>query len=299
MIYIDKRALHHVFSLLHADVVRLNAKWNYSNVISPYFRLYYIDDGEGWILTAKEKVRLESGFLYLIPSFTLCNLRCKNFLSQHFLHLFEYAAEGISLFEHNRKIMKIEAGERDIANIKRLLWINPGRGINRSDNPKVYEKSSYYTHYQDLNNNVSDAVYFETQGIILQLISRFLELTWAHPGNSPSIPSRILDTINYIQLHLGEHLTIEGLAKRVQLNEDHFSRVFLRHIGRRPVSYIQTKRIERAQYLIATTDHSLADIAETTGFETLPYFSKVFKAVTTQTPGQYRKRHELYSDWSE
>jgi len=53
------------------------------------------------------------------------------------------------------------------------------------------------------------------------------------------------------------------------------------------------KRIERAQYLIATTQLSYTQIAEDTGFETLPYFSKIFKKVTGLTPGEYRKRSEL------
>ena len=298
MISTDKRALSHVFSLLHADHVHLNYKWNYSNVISPYFRVYYVDEGEGQVHTAQEKILLEPGYLYLIPSFTLCNLRCKGRLSQYFLHLFEYSAEGISLFENYRRIIKADASEFDVYNFKRLLKINPGRGINRSDNPEVYEKSNYYVHYQELNNNVTNAVYFETQGIIFHLISRFLQAASADSIKPAVIPSKVLDTINYVQLHLHEKLTVEMLAKRVKLNEDHFSRLFLRFTGRRPVPYINSKRIERAQYLITTTDQSFAKIAETTGFDTVPYFSKVFKKITTLTPGEYRKKHELYSDWS-
>jgi transcriptional regulator GlxA family with amidase domain len=130
-------------------------------------------------------------------------------------------------------------------------------------------------------------------------MSRFLEEGKVPSGQAAPVPSKILDTINYVQLHLQEKLNVEALAKRVQLNEDHFSRLFLRYTGRRPVPYIHAKRIERAQYLITTTNQSFAQIAEKTGFETVPYFSKVFKNVTTLTPGEYRKGHELYSDWSE
>lgn len=284
---------------MHADHVQLNDKWNYSNAISPYFRVYYIDDGEGQIHTTGQPIVLEPGYLYLIPSFTLCNLRCKKRLGQFFLHLFEYSAEGLSLFENNRRILKTPARESDIAGIKRLLKMNPGRGINRSDNPRVYEKSNYYTHYQELNNTVSDAVYFETQGIIYQLIARFLDAARFNSGKAEPIPSKVKDAINHIQLHLDDKLTVEDLAARAKLNEDHFSRLFFRYTGKRPVAYINAKRIERAQYLIATTNQSFAEIAGNTGFETVPYFSKVFKTITTLTPGEYRKRHELYSDWSE
>ncbi|HVU94288.1 MAG TPA: helix-turn-helix domain-containing protein [Puia sp.] len=288
-----KRLLGHVFSLLHADKVLLDEKWNYADVVSPYFRIYYIDDGEGDILSARERCRLEKGYLYIIPSFTLCHLRCDRYLSQYFLHFFEESPDGISLFERDRKVMKVLAGKTDVGNFKRLLEINPGRGINRSDNPKIYERNVYYKHYQELNRLVSDATVIETQGIIYQLISRFIGSERFPAGDADPMSSKILASISYIQQNLKSPLAVGNLAKRANLHPDYFSRTFLRYTGERPLAYIHSKRIERAQYLIATTRLSYAQIAETTGFETLPYFSKIFKKVTSLTPGEYRRRNEL------
>ena len=289
----SKRLFVHNFSLLHVDYVKLNEKWNYTNVISPYYRIYYIDEGEGFISTKQEKIKLEQGYLYIIPSFTFCHLFCSTYLSQYFLHLFEESAESISLFEHNRKVIKVAASETDIANFKRLLQINPGRGINRSDNPTVYEKNTYYKSYQELNTTVNDSVYFETQGIILQMISRFLN---AHPlksKNPDPVPSKILEAIRYIQINLKENLTVNYLATRANLHQDYFSRLFFKYTGQRPLDYLHEKRIERAQYLIATTTLSYSEIAEKTGFESLPYFSKIFKRITSLTPGEYKKQNRF------
>jgi len=289
----DKRWLGHTFSLLHVDCVRLDEQWNYAHVVSPYFRIYYIDDGEGFIISAKEKCKLEKGYLYIIPSFTLCHLYCDHYLSQHFLHFFEESPKGLSLFENNRKVIKVPARDIDVVNFKRLLEINPGRGINRSDNPKVYERNVYYKRYQELNSLVSDAFLIETQGIIYQLISRFIGSGQFSSGDSHPMPSKILESISHIQQNLKNHLTVSSLAKNANLHQDYFSRLFLRYTGERPLNYIHMKRIERAQYLIATTQLSYTQIAEDTGFETLPYFSKIFKKVTGLTPGEYRKRSEL------
>lgn len=289
----SKIFVRHNFSLLHVDHVKLNEKWNYPNVISPYFRIYYIDEGEGFITTRQEKIKLEQGYLYVVPSFTLCHLYCGQYLSQYFLHFFEESAEGISLFEYNRKVIKVQACDTDIVNFKRLLEINPGRGINRSDNPTVYEKNVYYKSYQELNKTVSDAVYFETQGIILQLISRFLNSNRFKSNNADPIPSKILDAIRYIQLNLHENLTVAHLARRANLNEDYFSRLFFRYTGQRPLTYLHEKRIERAQYLIATTSLPFTEVTEKTGFESLSYFAKIFKKVTSLTPGQYRQQNLL------
>jgi len=289
----NNRFLGHRFSLLHVDHVKLDENWNYTNVISPYFRIYYIDEGEGLVSTKTEKIKLEEGYLYVIPSFTLCHLYCNDYLSQYFLHFFEESAEGISLFEHNRKIIKVPAAKTDILNFKHLLEINPGRGINRSDNPNVYEKNAYYKSYRALNKTVSDAVYFETQGILFQLLSRFLRSHRFKTKNPEPVPSKILDAVRYIQLNLKEHLTVAHLAGRANLHQDYFSRLFFKYTGQRPSTYIQEKRIERAQYLIATTNLSFAEIAEETGFENLPHFSKMFKKVTILTPGQYKKQNGM------
>jgi len=289
----SKKLLGHTFSLLHVDRVELNDKWDYSNVLSPYFRVYYIDDGEGLVQTATEEVRLEKGFLYLIPSFTLCHLRCDNYQRQYFLHFFEESVGGISIFEYNRKTVKIPAGPTDIANFHRLLEINPNRGINRSDNPKVYEKNAFYRHYQDLNEMVSDACYLETQGIIMQFIARFLNSCEFVSRNPAPIPLKILDAIHYIQFNLKVDLTVGALAKRANLHQDYFSSLFLQATGERPLAYVQIKRIERAQYLLATTPLSYEAVAEETGFENLPYFFRIFKKITCLTPGEYKKRNGL------
>ncbi|WP_245805738.1 AraC family transcriptional regulator [Chitinophaga jiangningensis] len=279
--------------MLHVDHVHLDTRWNYKHVISPYYRLYYIDDGEGTISDPGARIKLSPGNLYLIPSFTLCNLHCNNYLSQYFVQFFEEAPDGLSLFYNKRMLMKKAATAGDIANIKRLLQINPNRGINRSDNPRVYEKHAFYREYQELNNLQSDAVYLETQGILLQLLSRFMDQQEQSPDGGQVIPSKIMDTISYIQMHLREPLTVAFLASRVNHNQDYFSRQFLQFTGLRPLHYMHEKRIERAQYLIATTDAGYTEIAAEVGFDNLPHFSKVFRKVTGMTPNKYRLQNRM------
>lgn len=288
----------HFFSLLNIDHVKLNSKWNYSNIVSPYYRIYYIDEGEGMLSSADGECKLEQGYIYIIPSFTFCNLYCPFYLSQYFVQFFEESTNGISLFHNKRHIAKVKAKETDINLFKRMLAINPGRGIHISDNPIVYEKQLLYKAYQDLNNRQSLATKFETQGIILQLLAMFLETTDEDQAESGQIPLKVLDVMSYIQLNLDKELTIHDLAERATQHPDYFSRQFLQYTGIRPSTYIHQQRIERAQYLITTSEMSLNEIAVKTGFESLPYFSKIFKKVTNMTPGQYRKQHFSFGNFN-
>lgn len=253
--------------------------------------MYYIDEGKGCISNEKDTWVLEPGYMYLIPSFTLCNLQGSDLLGQYFIHFFEDAVDGISLFHNSRTVFKVKATGSDAGNFKRLLDINPGRQINRSPNPKVYEKNIYYQEYEALNNRQSYELFLETQGILLQLISKFIGPEQLQKSDTTGIPAKVVDLLGFIQLNLGRRLTVKQLARIVNQHPDYLSRLFLKLTGERPLSYIHTKRIERAQYLMMTTQLSLSQIAEATGFDNLPHFSKVFKKKTSLTPGQYREQN--------
>jgi len=91
------------------------------------------------------------------------------------------------------------------------------------------------------------------------------------------ISSKIGEAINHIETHLSEPLSVELLAKRANQNIDYFSRRFYQFTGQRPLTYIQHKRIERAQFLILSSEFTFSYIAQETGFESLSYFNRILK----------------------
>jgi AraC-like DNA-binding protein len=258
-------------------------------VISPYHRIYYIDEGEGEISNYEKTLKLEKGHLYIIPSYTLCNLVCTKYLNQFFVQFFEESSDGISLFSNNRSIFKMVARDIDIVNFRRLVEINPGRGINRSDNPKIYEKNNYYNEYQELNNYQNMSDFLETQGILMQLTARFAVPEVFMQKQPRYIPDKILETINFISVSLHMPLSVKFLGERINLHPEYFSRLFEQYTGLRPSLYISQKRIEHAQYLITTSQASYSTIAGPTGFESLSHFSRTFKKLTGLTPTAYKK----------
>lgn len=283
------------FSLLNTDYVLLNNTWNYLNVISPFYRLYLINDGSGMLSNPEQSMKLEKGYLYLIPDFTMVNQTCKSSLSQYYVHFIEETSDGSSLFSSCRKLMKVPAADADIDIFKRLIMINPGRDLRKSDNPKVYEKSNVLNSFREANLSLSLSTILETQGLIQILLSRFLHTKEYIAGTKKLIPSRIMEAINYIQTNLAGTITVETLSCRANLSKDYFSRSFLEHTGLRPLQFIHQKRIERARFLILTTNYTFAEIAEQTGFDSLSYFSRVFKDVTNYTPGYYRDNNLCYA----
>ena len=75
----------------------------------------------------------------------------------------------------------------------------------------------------------------------------------------------------------------------MQFSKTYLSRIFKEKTGENISSYINKVRVDRARLLLADPDLSLVDVAALTGFEDQSYFTKVFKAVTGQTPKKYKE----------
>lgn len=121
----------------------------------------------------------------------------------------------------------------------------------------------------------------------LRLTRQFLE----NLGNSGVISSHeiISKSINYIENHLSEELSVAALASELCVTPNYFSRLFKRVMGEGCNEYIIKKRIERAQVLLATTNIKIAVIAEDVGYHDTNYFSLAFKKNTGKNPSQYRE----------
>jgi AraC family transcriptional regulator len=106
--------------------------------------------------------------------------------------------------------------------------------------------------------------------------------------------SRVLD---YIETNLEGDLALNHLASIACLSRFHFARTFKVATGQSPHRYVSAKRLERAKVLLARRDQSLVNIALALNFSCQANFTRAFRQVTGQTPGQYR-RNSLSSDQS-
>lgn len=93
----------------------------------------------------------------------------------------------------------------------------------------------------------------------------------------------------YIYNHYHEKITSEILARLCYMNESHFCRFFKKNFGKAPLSYINEYRIEKACDLLLSTTKSITEIALSTGFEDINYFSRTFKKVKGISPTQFRR----------
>lgn len=266
---------------------RFDETREYNYVVSPFSRLYLITEGEGWIMINGEKITLEPGFLYLIPSFTPCSYHFEKDLLHYYAHFSTAMLNGLNayyLYKVNRKIPSIHL---DYLLFERLLNINPDIELPHPD-PDIYQTREWM-YKPNSHNQISYTM--ETKGILEQLLSRFIIEENTTSGNL-IVRYNIKEILEYIQTNLKESISIDTLAGMACLSNDHFSKVFKSIISISPNEYIITKRIEKAQFLLLTSDMPLKDIFEESGFNSMAHFSRIFKKYTSKTPLEYRRQNK-------
>ena len=85
-------------------------------------------------------------------------------------------------------------------------------------------------------------------------------------------------------------LDVPSLARLVHMSESHFIRTFRATFGETPHRYLQRRRVERAMFLLRTTQRSVTDVCLDVGFTSLGTFSRTFHDIVGETPSAYRRR---------
>ena len=96
--------------------------------------------------------------------------------------------------------------------------------------------------------------------------------------------------MEWARMRLQEPLDLKIMAKQAMMSERTFLRRFRQSVGITPMVWLRRERISMAQELLETSQVSLDQIAEQSGYFSLESFRAAFKKVTGTSPAAYRKR---------
>lgn len=85
-----------------------------------------------------------------------------------------------------------------------------------------------------------------------------------------------------------EPIDLTALSKRVHLTPSYLVRSFRQETGVTPMQYLNGLRLSAAISYLASTDLGVQRIAEATGFNSIHYFSRLFKRHYGVSPQQWR-----------
>jgi LacI family transcriptional regulator len=99
----------------------------------------------------------------------------------------------------------------------------------------------------------------------------------------------IAAALSYIREQACSGVAVQEVAQHVSASRSQLEKKFRRLLGRSPQAEIRRVQIAKIKQLLTETDLPLKAISELTGFDHMEYMSVVFKRLTGETPGAYRR----------
>lgn len=94
--------------------------------------------------------------------------------------------------------------------------------------------------------------------------------------------------IDYMEEHILDQITIEGIAEQATISPYHFQRIFMILTDRSVGEYLRRRRLTLAAQELSSTRCKIIDIAYKYGYDTPESFSKAFRKQHGVTPREMR-----------
>lgn len=103
----------------------------------------------------------------------------------------------------------------------------------------------------------------------------------------------VVGIVRYMQEHLADEISLNVLASEFHLSGQYISQLFKNEIGVNFLAYLTNIRMEHAKKLLLSTQLTIAEISEKSGYVDYRVFTKAFKKAEGVTPSQYRRNFSI------
>ncbi|MDR2566160.1 MAG: AraC family transcriptional regulator [Bifidobacteriaceae bacterium] len=168
-----------------------------------------------------------------------------------------------------------------------------------------------FTRNRSIRRNwlTAEAIVTATLGEVVPLLKREKGSRWPHrlPDRSrratladmtvlrPLSPE-IEEARRILQTNYTTGMTMAEVAAAVYLSESRFYAAFKDQMGKTPLAYVQSLRVQWMCQLLAGTDMSVGEIGRLAGWDSPDAAGRVFKAAVTMSPTRWRETFAPHID---
>lgn len=126
----------------------------------------------------------------------------------------------------------------------------------------------------------------EFEASLFNLLLTFCQFKTEHKA---AISPLIINTIQYVNRHYQESISLYEIADAMNVSASYLSRVFNAEMGVSLPYFINELRIRKAKHLLCETNLKIGEIALQCGMQNVQYFCMKFKQLTAMRPQEYRQ----------
>ena len=271
--------------VLNAGYAQVSQQWEGKGLSSPFARLYYVKEGGGNISTSEAELKMKPGHMYLVPSFMPHSMVCQSGLKFYYLFVYERYGKQSDIFDLYSFPFEVEANQaidllfQNYCNYYPELTLPYDSAEDFCAHPSYRE---YAIRYAQMDRSQK----MQLQGFVWIVASFFMKKA----QKIEEIDERLIKVIAHIKNNVSKETNVEALADIACVTKSHLERLFRKKLGTSPLQYILRTKIQCAQRLLMTTNHSINVVAHEVGFSDTSYFIRVFRQKIGFTPQDYRQK---------
>lgn len=240
-----------------AKYVVLDENWKCEPFSSPFSRLYFVTEGEGYLKYGDKTITMHRGNVYFVPSECEFSYSCEC-LEKLYFHVSVSTIEGYDLFSGADGIYSIPYSVEDIFKLRKYLI---------SDN------------YEDI---------FKLKMLILKVMVDITDTYKLNKTYIKQLSPLIQRVISYIEKNTRINLSVADIKNELFLSESKIRNSFKAEMGIPIGRYIDDMVFIKAKQLLSKKDLSIAQVSLELGFCDQFYFSRRFKERFNMTPSEFK-----------
>lgn len=240
-------------------------KWMPKEINSPFNRLYFVLDGEGYLLDEEGcRVSLQKGNIYLIPIHSSYHYRCDHYMEKFYIHFQLEYLPGHDLFSFNKTCASLPINLVDL---------------------------DLFFHYIE-SDSITDHLLFKCRLLeLLSLFSMTVEINYSQFNTY----IRYSPIFQYIEEHCYITLETAEIAETFRMNPNTLRLNFRKDMDITLKRYIDLKILDKIKNELIYSNLTLKEIAYRFRFSDEFYLSRFFKKYTGISPKQYKINHFIYN----
>jgi AraC-like DNA-binding protein/mannose-6-phosphate isomerase-like protein (cupin superfamily) len=248
-----------------------------------FFEICYVVDGEGTYEEGSHVLPIGPGSLFMSRP--------------HFKHQI-VSPDGLYILFVAFELIASESSPEGAARYRSLEKTRKFLIPQAADLPSVHIWFALLRTAADANPFFEDGVLGLARALIASFETAFSDRRApVKPAAVQSSSSTLVHRAKlYIRDNLSQELKLSSVANYLHVSPRHLSRLFTVELGQSFSAYVRKERIRHAVSLLTTTDWSIKQIALDCGFDTVHYFTTVFKAEMGEPPGKFIRKLKEHTD---